>query len=155
MQELQSAVSTPETDDGTVERLVDALEDLAELLAPHVQACASSIGLAAPYAMALRRMDGSTPMKELAHRLHCDPSFVTTIADALEEQGYATRRSDPHDRRMKDLVLTQAGIEAQARFRRDLATQPPGLRAMAPADQVDLLRLISAVVVTESQGLDT
>lgn len=150
MQEPDPSEVVGRSDAESVELILDALGDFLELLAPHMQACAGNIGLAAPYAMALRRIDGATPMKDLAQRLHCDPSFVTAIADVLEERGYATRRNDVDDRRVKNLVLTPAGIEAEARFRRDLATLPPGLRALAPAEQQELLRLLSSIVERES-----
>ena len=134
-----------------VEGIVDALGELADVLRPHVQACAARIGLAPPYAIALRRIEGSSPMKDLAQRLHCDPSFVTTVADALEEHHYATREADDRDRRVKNLVLTPAGFQAQKQFRRDLATDTPGIRLLEPADRIRLIEILRSMVAAEKR----
>ena len=134
-----------------VERIVDALGELADVLRPHVQACAARIGLAPPYAIALRQIEGSSPMKDLAQRLHCDPSFVTTVADTLEQHHYATREGDGRDRRVKNLVLTPAGLQAQKQFRRDLATDTPGIRQLAPADRTRLIEILRSMVAAEER----
>ena len=39
----------------------------------------------------------------------CDPSVVTTVADALEKQGLARREPSQRDRRSKNLVLAPRG----------------------------------------------
>lgn len=132
----------PSSDEAMAGRIFDALSDLLELLVPHVQECAERIGLAAPYALALRRIDGSTPMKDLAQRLHCDPSFVTAIADVLEERRYARRESDAHDRRVRNLVLTRSGIRAKSTFERELALDPPGIRRLTPSARAAFLEML-------------
>jgi len=60
-------------------------------------------------AMALRELDEPVPMRELASRLCCDASNVTGIIDRLEARGLVERRMAPDDRRVKRLVLTEAG----------------------------------------------
>jgi DNA-binding MarR family transcriptional regulator len=134
-----------------VEGIIDALGDLADVLRPHVQACAARIGLAPPYAIALRQIEGSSPMKDLAQRLRCDPSYVTTVADALEEHHYATREGDGRDRRVKNLVLTPAAFRAQNQFRRDLATDTPGIRQLEPADRTRLIEILRSMVTAEER----
>ncbi len=49
-------------------------------------------------------------MKELGKRMHCDPSFVTLVADMLEKRGLALREPHPADRRVKNIVLTDEGL---------------------------------------------
>ena len=55
-------------------------------------------------------------MKELGQRMGCDPSFVTTIADALEKHGLARREPSLRDRRSKNLVLTDEGATLRQRL---------------------------------------
>jgi hypothetical protein len=43
---------------------------------------------------ALHLTDAVVSMKELGKRIGCDPSFVTVIADTLQERGLAKR--EPH-----------------------------------------------------------
>ena len=55
-------------------------------------------------------------MKELGLRMGCDPSFVTTVADALEKRGLARREPSQRDRRSKNLVLTDEGVALRHGF---------------------------------------
>ena len=68
-------------------------------------------------------------MKELGRRMHCDPSFVTVIADGLEQRGLARREAHPGDRRIKNLVLTDEGTELRQRLQRELAAEMPWSRS--------------------------
>jgi len=67
---------------------------------------------------ALHLADTVISMKELGRRMGCDPSFVTTLADALEERHLATRQPNITDRRAKNLVLTTDGIAMKSRLER-------------------------------------
>ena len=49
------------------------------------------------------------PMKELAHCMDFDPSYVTVVADRLESRGLIERQPHPTDRRVKNLVVTATG----------------------------------------------
>src|SRR5215204_2554704 len=73
----------------------------------------SELELSPPQAMALLRLDPDEgmPMRHLAGALHCDTSNVTGIVDRLEDRGLVERRTDPLDRRVKRLVLTEQGAE--------------------------------------------
>jgi DNA-binding MarR family transcriptional regulator len=74
---------------------------------------------------ALKRLDDSMSMKELGRRMACDPSFVTMIADALEQRGLARREPSSADRRIKNLVLTPQGIECKRTVDRAFLGQMP------------------------------
>src|SRR6476660_4466730 len=74
------------------------------------------------------------PMRDLADRLHCDPSNVTFLADRLEERGLIERRPDLSDRRVKLLALTTAGLAVRTRIVQAAATRSP-LARLSPADQ--------------------
>ena len=64
-------------------------------------------------------------MKELGLRMHCDPSFVTSIADMLEKRGLAVREPDPADRRVKRLVLTSAGLDMKHQMEQAMLARLP------------------------------
>ncbi|MEM7288420.1 MAG: MarR family transcriptional regulator, partial [Actinomycetota bacterium] len=62
---------------------------------------------------ALRSVDGPMPRKHLATCMDIDPSYVTLVADRLEELGLIERQPHPTDRRVKNLVLTAKGRRFQ------------------------------------------
>ncbi|MEU1942858.1 MarR family transcriptional regulator [Streptomyces sp. NPDC020125] len=69
---------------------------------------------------------GPTPMRRLAQQLKCEPSNVTGIVDRLESRGFAERRLDPADRRVKLAAATDAARETADRLRGslDFAREP-------------------------------
>ena len=94
--------------------VLDAVAGLiAELLA-RGERVAQAFNVPSFFIKALHMIDGPLAMKDLGRRMHCDPSFVTGIADMLEKRGLAVRESDPGDRRVKRLVLTPAGADSWA-----------------------------------------
>jgi DNA-binding MarR family transcriptional regulator len=54
-------------------------------------------------------------MRDLADRLQCDRSYVTSLADQLEERGLLARVIG-EDRRVKLLALTDAGVAMRDRI---------------------------------------
>ena len=90
----------------------------------------------------------AVPMRDLAGRLHCDPSNVTFLADRLEERGLIERRPDPSDRRIKLLALTPAGLALRVRIVQAAATSSP-LARLSPADQQRLCRLLDKCLQPE------
>jgi DNA-binding MarR family transcriptional regulator len=91
---------------------------------------------------AIHRLDSSVTLKELGRRMHCDPSFVTVIADVLERRGLARREPNASDRRIKNLVLTPEGIELKTRLETALLGEMPWARALDMAEQQSLLSMI-------------
>src|SRR5258708_4389957 len=91
---------------------------------------------------ALRRLDAAVTMKDLGHRLHCDPSFVTMIADALEQRGLAKREANPTDRRIKNLVLTPRGHEVKATLEQQVLGEMPWTQALNADEREQFLQLI-------------
>ena len=84
-------------------------------------------GLKPPQFFALNALDEPAPMSSIANLLRCDRSAVTWITDRLEERGYVERRSDPRDRRVKLLALTDEGRRVRAEIRSRLSTPPAAL----------------------------
>jgi DNA-binding MarR family transcriptional regulator len=99
---------------------------------------------------ALHWLDGGLAMKELGQRLRCDPSFVTAVADLLEERGLARREPSPADRRVKNLVLTPEGLALKERLEHEMvASMPWG--ALEPAERRALLALIRKLTAAARQ----
>lgn len=82
------------------------------------------------------------PMRDLADHWGCDASYVTSVADTLEEQGLALRRPHATDRRIKTIVLTSKGAEARAKVLDLLSEPPPAFSALSDAEQRKLRDLL-------------
>src|SRR5437762_2252609 len=102
------------------EELLDTLGALSNHMKAHFERAVQPFGLPPPCAKALCMIEGAASMKDLAARIHCDGSFVTGLADALEERGLARREIDHEDRRIKNLVLTTKGIEVRSQLMHEL-----------------------------------
>jgi MarR family transcriptional regulator, organic hydroperoxide resistance regulator len=108
-------------------------------------ATASEFGLSPPQVIALQILEPGKPvaMSALASSIGCDNSNVTGIIDRLEDRGLVERRGAAHDRRVKMLVVTDAGAEVRSQVLARLYEPPPALAALPAADQRalrDLLR---------------
>jgi DNA-binding MarR family transcriptional regulator len=78
--------------------------------------------------------EGPQPMGALARTLQCDASNITWLADRLEARGFAERRSDPADRRVKTLALTDSGRAAQRQAHEQWRTPPDPLLALSATE---------------------
>ena len=67
--------------------------------------------------MRLAKQDGVS-MGEMARGIGCDPSYITALVDDLDERGLARREPAPYDRRVKIIVLTDAGRASPPRSTR-------------------------------------
>jgi MarR family transcriptional regulator, organic hydroperoxide resistance regulator len=93
--------------------------------------------------------DEAVRMGDLAEHLSCDASYVTNLADALEERGLAERHPHPTDRRVKTLVLSEAGVAAKQQLFDLLYQPPPEFDVLSAAEQRelrDLLRKVAGAV---------
>lgn len=80
-------------------------------------------------------------MGTAAEALRCDASNLTRIVDRLEKRGLVERRTLATDRRVKELVLTDAGREVLGRLE-ELVTAAPGLSDLAGDEQDALIGLL-------------
>jgi DNA-binding MarR family transcriptional regulator len=81
-------------------------------------------------------------MRSLAEQWECDASNATWIVDRLEQFGLAERRSDPHDRRVKLVVLTSKGVKTKADLMDEFHTPPAELIELRRADLQSLERAL-------------
>lgn len=82
-------------------------------------------------------------MRSLAQAWECDPSNATWIVDHLEELGLAERRSVPHDRRIKLVVLTRKGQKTRRALLRAFHRAPPEFARLERADLQALSRVLA------------
>jgi DNA-binding MarR family transcriptional regulator len=122
--------------------ILDAVAGLFGRLVTEGEAVAKSFGIPVFVIKALHMLDTPLAMKDLGRRMHCDPSFITSIADTLEKYGLAAREADPGDRRVKRLVLTPAGAELKERIENEVLSRAPWRQALTTEQRASLLALL-------------
>ena len=122
--------------------ILDAVAGLFAQLVTEGEAVAKSFGIPVFVIKALHMLDTPLAMKDLGRRMHCDPSFITSIADTLEKYGLAAREADPGDRRVKRLVLTPAGAELKERIENEVLSRAPWRQALSTQQRASLLALL-------------
>jgi DNA-binding MarR family transcriptional regulator len=132
----------PLTDDQLNQQISDTLPELIKHFHDLGQRIATEFGMNSSDAIALVKLDTPMTMKELGQRMGCDPSFVTTIADALEKHGLARREPSLRDRRSKNIVLTPEGEAVRERLFREFLTQAPWCTALDTGERRCLLGLM-------------
>ena len=125
--------------------ILDAVAGLFGRLVAEGEALAKSFGIPVFVIKALHMLDTPLAMKDLGQRMHCDPSFITSIADTLEKYGLAAREPDPGDRRVKRLVLTPAGAELKGRIEDEVLSRAPWHQALTTQQRSSLLALLHAM----------
>jgi DNA-binding MarR family transcriptional regulator len=132
--------------------IADALTEFFTKVIQRSEALAEQHGLP-PFVMkAIHQLDGSVTMKELARRMHVDPSFVTMIADTLEKRGLARREPNATDRRLKNLVLTPEGMELKATLESALLGEMPWCRALDAKEKASYLSMTRKMNVVLAEG---
>src|SRR5881398_3199772 len=105
--------------------------------------------LSLPQGKLIRELARPESQRELARRLHYDPSNITSLADSLEARGLIERRADAADRRFRLLALTAAGERLRASLEELLAQPPQFLERLTPAEQKQLLQLLAKLFETD------
>src|SRR5215469_14235364 len=121
--------------------ILDAMGELIATLIGRSEQIAQRFGVPAFCLKALHVLESSMAMRDLGKYMHCDPSFVTAIADLLEKRGLARREANAADRRIKNLVLTQEGIGLRAKIEREFVAHMPW-RNLDQQERACLLSLI-------------
>lgn len=121
----------------TAVRLVRA----AERIKADFAAAVAPLGLSVPAARALLLLDEPMAMGDVSERLACDKSYITRIADELEEQGLA-RRTPSRDRRVQLLKLTPAGVRMRGAVAAAAAETNPVALQLGDAERSALDRAL-------------
>jgi DNA-binding MarR family transcriptional regulator len=125
--------------------IVAAMFRLVDELRAHFDAVAASFGLTTTQALALRDLDRPVAMAHLAGTLRCEPSNVTAMAGRLEARGLVERRPLARDRRVRQLVLTDAGHRLRQEFVAALFTAVPAVAGLTEAQRRQLRDLLTKV----------
>ena len=125
--------------------ILDSVAGLFAQLVAEGEALAKRLGIPVFVIKALHMLDNPLAMKDLGLRMHCDPSFITSIADTLEKHGLAVREPDPADRRVKRLVLTPVGAELKARIEDEVLSRSPWRQRLSREQRASLLALIQTM----------
>lgn len=124
------------------QEIFDAMARFLGELLQHGEQLAKEFGVPVFCLKALHQLGTPVTMKDLGEQLHVDRSFVTMIADTLEEHGLAKREPHPVDRRIKNLVLTPEGVTLKQRLEVALVAQMPWSQALDLDEKASLLALI-------------
>jgi MarR family transcriptional regulator, organic hydroperoxide resistance regulator len=129
-------------DDDLNQEILDVLTELIRRAHDMGQGVATEFGLTGNDAMALLKLEAPMTMKELGQKMGCDPSYVTSIADALEKHGLARREPSLRDRRSKNLVLTPEGVTLREKIFRELSARAPWCTSLNTGERRCLLDLM-------------
>jgi DNA-binding MarR family transcriptional regulator len=126
------------------------LLSIAERLRQHWTAHAAARGLTGAQVKVLLALapGEAVPMRELATRLDYDASNLTTLTERLRARGMVRHDSDPADRRVKALALTEAGRQARDEFWAGLIADPGPLAQLSESDARSLAHLLRKVETT-------
>jgi DNA-binding MarR family transcriptional regulator len=139
---LTQVLDAEQTDDDLNRQISDVFAELIKYAHDLGQSMATEFGLTGSDAMALFKLDGPMTMKDLGLRMGCDPSFITTIADALERHGLARREPSQRDRRSKNIVLTPEGVTVRERICTELMARAPWCSTLDTSERRCLLGLM-------------
>src|SRR5205809_5209140 len=123
----------------------DAFASLRDDFTARVAECSLSMS----QGKLIRELGTPQSQRELARRLHYDPSNINALADSLEARGLIERRADASDRRFRLLALTPAGERLRATLEERLAQPPAFLRRLTSAEQKQLLQLLTKIFDTQ------
>jgi len=149
------AASAPDhSADQQTSEVADCFFELIGNIVGQAEQLAHRLAIPAPFIKALHTLDCPMAMKELGKRMHCDPSFVTLLADMLEKRGLARREPHPADRRVKNIVLTSEGEELKQRVEAEITARMPWNRALNESERAQLLALIRKMLSADENGAD-
>src|SRR5690606_7431890 len=95
----------------------DKVFELASVVGGQMNAALSRLGLnpaRAEVLLVLHHREGPMRQGELSQALRCRPRHITTLVDALEQDGRVSRQSHPTDRRATLVTLTDRGARVVA-----------------------------------------
>jgi DNA-binding MarR family transcriptional regulator len=122
--------------------IMDTMSELFKRAATLAQRLAQRHGLSMTDLAGLHKLEEPMTMKELGQRMHCDPSFVTMVANGLEKRGLARRETSEQDRRSKMMRLTDEGVSLRDRLEKEFATRMPWATALDGPERECLLTIL-------------
>jgi DNA-binding MarR family transcriptional regulator len=89
------------------------------------------------------------PMRQIAHRLKCEPSNITGIVDRLEARELVAREPSPGDRRVKVAAPTQEGARVARSLRDSLDFAREPLAGLSRDERLALRDMLRTMVGPE------
>lgn len=127
------------------QELSQMLVDISERAKADFGAIACSLGLPPHLARAVALLSTPAPMRDLADQLACDRSYITSVADQLEERGLV-ERVPGEDRRVKLLELTDEGTRLREQLSTAVAERALVLRRLTASQRSTLRPLLEALL---------
>jgi MarR family transcriptional regulator, organic hydroperoxide resistance regulator len=124
------------------QQIIDTFGELIRHAHDVGQGIAAGFGLTVSDCKALFILETPLTMKELGLKMGCDPSFVTSVADALEKHGLARREPSQRDRRSKNIVLTPEGVKVRDLICGELSAKAPWSTTLDTSERRCLLQLM-------------
>ena len=114
----------------------------------HLPSLAADLDLSPAQCHALHLIEPGegVPMGQLAEQLACDASNVTGLVDRLESRGLVRRRPSKHDRRIKVLQLTPAGVRSRDALVERMSSPPAILDRLSPRERQMLVRILGRLL---------
>lgn len=144
-------MGTPSGTDQLDEEIFEAMGQLIEGVIAKFEELAQNFGVPAFCVKALQALGAPMAMRDLGRQMHCDPSFVTAIADLLEKRGLARREASTVDRRIKNLVLTDEGMALRDQVQQQFMARMPW-RGLDDEQRACLLSLIHKMIRAEASA---
>jgi DNA-binding MarR family transcriptional regulator len=103
----------------------------------------AEFNLSAPEAKTLQSLEAGHPlsMRELAARLHANPSNVTVSVGRLEARGLVSRQG-AGDRRVRNVLPTAAGLATHRRLEARLLEDHPAVGGLSASQRQTFLRIL-------------
>jgi len=144
-------MGTPSDTDQLDSEIFEAMGQLIEGVIGKFEQLAQNFGVPAFCVKALQALGAPMAMRDLGRQMHCDPSFVTAIADLLEKRGLARREASTVDRRIKNLVLTDEGMALREQVQHEFIARMPW-RSLDDEERACLLSLIRKMIRAEGSA---
>jgi DNA-binding MarR family transcriptional regulator len=129
-------------EDAHGDEIVWRLLDLHRRMHQEFERVAAEFDLSAAEAGALRRLDKPYSMRAFADEIGCDASYVTILSDRLDALGLVDRVPDEHDRRVRQLVLTDKGERMRLALTERVLATSPALTDLDERDRVAFVELL-------------
>jgi len=100
--------------------------------------------------MRLAKADGVS-MGDMARGIGCDPSYITALVDDLDDRGLARREPAPYDRRVKIIVLTDAGRALASEIDAVVSVPPAAFSALGESELRQLRDLLDKVLAAAGE----
>jgi len=106
----------------------------------------TSITPAGMFVLGRLKRHGILSMSEIGKYLSMPKPHITVIVDKLIEDNYVERQSDPHDRRIVNIVITEKGLTYFAEIKLAISETLKSKLMLLSSDELDILETASQQV---------